>query len=159
MSLLRFDRLERICLSCAYVDKVSVFLQGRFRCCSRQGQLRLSRCACFLYQTLPCPLEVTRLSVKVVFAGNRLRVEISHGRARDRHGDRGGHGGYDRPPRGGYDGGGGYGGGGGRRGPHPGELNDVLERSRNKGSAYRAIVKGLPASASWQDLKVCSAPF
>ena len=30
---------------------------------------------------------------------------------------------------------------------------DIVERSRTKGSAYRAIVKGLPASASWQDLK------
>ena len=81
-------------------------------------------------------------------AGNRLRVEISHGRARG-GGDRGGYGG----------GGGGF---RGRSGPNWGSAVEILERSRNKGSAYRALVKGLPASASWQDLKVpfaCQTTF
>ena len=73
-----------------------------------------------------------------------MRVEISHGRARERggFGAGGGPGGYDRGGRGGY------------VGPQ-----DILEKSRNKGTAYRAIVKGLPASASWQDLKVCQLNF
>lgn len=61
-------------------------------------------------------------------------MEISHGRS----GQRGGFGG-------------GFGGGG--RGGYMG-AQEILEKSRNKGTAYRAIVKGLPASASWQDLKV-----
>lgn len=71
-------------------------------------------------------------------------MEVSHGRARQGGPPIGG-GGYDRGGGGGYERGrgGGYGG-----------AADVLERSRNKGTAYRAIVKGLPASASWQDLKV-----
>jgi hypothetical protein len=90
----------------------------------------------------------------VMSAGSRLRVEVSHGRARERGPPMGGGGGYDRGGGGGgggggYDRGRGGGGGGGYQG-----AADVLERSRNKGTAYRAIVKGLPASASWQDLKV-----
>lgn len=73
--------------------------------------------------------------------------------------DRGGYGGgYERERGGGYDRGYGGGGGGHERsrgyGGPSGDPFDVLERSRSKGSAYRAIVKGLPASASWQDLKV-----
>lgn len=65
-------------------------------------------------------------------------MEISHGRAR---GERGAFGGY----RGGHS---------GRSAPNWGSAMEILERSRSKGSAYRALVKGLPASASWQDLKV-----
>ena len=84
-------------------------------------------------------------------SGNRLRVEVSHGRARDRGFGGGGGGG------GGFGGGGGGYGDRGGRGGYMGAV-DILERSRNKGTAYRAIVKGLPASASWQDLKARQHP-
>ena len=86
-------------------------------------------------------------------------MELAHG-ARSRGGGGGG-GGYDRGgDRGGYDRGGGGGGGGYDRGGGGGGYGGsstaaILDRSRQKGSAFRAIVKGLPASASWQDLKVC----
>lgn len=51
--------------------------------------------------------------------------------------------------RGGGGGGGGGGGAFGRSAPPP-----VPSNFRAKGSAYRAMVKNLPMSASWQDLKV-----
>ena len=73
------------------------------------------------------------------FYGHRLRVELARGNRAPPMG----------PPMGGYDrgrgGGGGYGGGGGGGGG--GDF-------RGKGTGFRAIVKGLPMSASWQDLKV-----
>ena len=64
------------------------------------------------------------------FFGNRIRVELSNG-SRD-------------PGRGGGRGGGGGGGGGG--GPP--------QTFRGRGTGFRALVKGLPISCSWQDLKV-----
>eukprot|EP00887_Chlorella_sp_A99_P005941 scaffold29.g5941.t1 len=72
------------------------------------------------------------------FYGQRLRVEIARG-ARDRAGGGGGFG-----DRGGFGGGGGF--GDRPRGP-PGV--DV----RPRGTGFRVTVKGLPLSASWQDLK------
>ncbi|XXG77555.1 hypothetical protein AAC387_Pa08g1688 [Persea americana] len=65
------------------------------------------------------------------FAGHRLRVELAHG-------GRGPSSSTDR-----RSGGGGGGGGGGRFGG-----GGVSRRSE-----YRVIVRGLPSSASWQDLK------
>lgn len=61
------------------------------------------------------------------FYGTTLRVELARGGS-----TRGGRGPPRAVPRGG-------GGGGGGRG----------------GSQYRVTIRGLPASASWQDLKVC----
>ncbi|KAF3532829.1 hypothetical protein DY000_02040527 [Brassica cretica] len=109
------------------------------------------------------------------FDGCRLRVELSHGgrgqSSGDRRGGYGGGGGYrggggggggsarfgvsrhsefrgqssgDR--RGGYGGGGGYRGGGGGGG---GSARFGVSRH----SEFRVIVRGLPSSASWQDLK------
>ncbi len=79
------------------------------------------------------------------FYGSRLRVEVAKG-ARGAGfggggfggggGGGGGYGGYP-PPRGG----GGFGGGGGGGGAP-------------RGTGFRVTVKGLPISASWQDLKV-----
>uniref|UniRef100_A0A1J3IBW8 Serine/arginine-rich splicing factor SR34A n=1 Tax=Noccaea caerulescens TaxID=107243 RepID=A0A1J3IBW8_NOCCA len=74
------------------------------------------------------------------FDGCRLRVELAHGGRGQSSGDRrGGYGG------GGY-GGGGYGGGGGGGG---GSARFGVSRH----SEFRVIVRGLPSSASWQDLK------
>eukprot|EP00959_Pyramimonas_sp_CCMP1952_P251007 5246235-Pyramimonas_sp.AAC.1 len=77
------------------------------------------------------------------FAGARLRVEIAKTRApgggrddfRGGRDDRRGGGGYGGGGGGGRGGGGGFGGGPSRR------------------TEYRVTVKGLPSSASWQDLK------
>mmetsp|Transcript_8645 Transcript_8645/g.25961 ORF Transcript_8645/g.25961 Transcript_8645/m.25961 type:complete len:305 (+) Transcript_8645:177-1091(+) len=82
------------------------------------------------------------------FYGSRLRVEIARG-----GGPPMGGGGYGPPP-GAYGGGGG---GGYGRGPPPpqfarGQMGPGVGMP-SKGSAHRAIVKGLPISASWQDLK------
>ncbi|XP_056857399.1 serine/arginine-rich splicing factor SR34A-like [Raphanus sativus] len=69
------------------------------------------------------------------FDGSRLRVELAHGGRGQSSGDR----------RGGYrGGGGGYGGGGGG-----GSARFGVSRH----SEFRVIVRGLPSSASWQDLK------
>ncbi|KAF3602048.1 hypothetical protein F2Q69_00035986 [Brassica cretica] len=68
------------------------------------------------------------------FDGCRLRVELSHGGRGQSSGDR----------RGGYGGGGGYRGGGGG-----GSARFGVSRH----SEFRVIVRGLPSSASWQDLK------
>ncbi|KAG2311560.1 hypothetical protein Bca52824_023117 [Brassica carinata] len=70
------------------------------------------------------------------FDGCRLRVELSHGGRGQSSGDR----------RGGYGGGGGYRGGGGGGG---GSARFGVSRH----SEFRVIVRGLPSSASWQDLK------
>ncbi|KAJ4890300.1 Serine/arginine-rich splicing factor SR34A [Raphanus sativus] len=70
------------------------------------------------------------------FDGSRLRVELAHGGRGQSSGDRRGGGGY----RGG--GGGGYGGGGGS-----------ARFGVSRHSEFRVIVRGLPSSASWQDLK------
>ncbi|CAN1251096.1 Serine/arginine-rich splicing factor SR34A [Linum perenne] len=64
------------------------------------------------------------------FDGCRLRVELAHGGRAPSSSDR----------RSGYGGGGG---GGGGRGQH----------GTSRHSEYRVIVRGLPSSASWQDLK------
>ncbi|XP_048638552.1 serine/arginine-rich splicing factor SR34A isoform X2 [Brassica napus] len=74
------------------------------------------------------------------FDGCRLRVELAHGGRGQSSGDRRGGGGY-RGGGGGYGGGGGGGGGGSAR----------FGVSRH--SEFRVIVRGLPSSASWQDLK------
>lgn len=81
------------------------------------------------------------------FAGNRLRVEISRG-SQDSFGGSGGGGGG-----GGGHGGGGYGGfnRGRREVPPPAPAS-----FHGRGTGFRALVKGLPQSASWQDLKVHS---
>lgn len=76
------------------------------------------------------------------FYGYRLRVEASRGGGRD-GGDRFG---------------GGYGGGGGGRGREQTLPRYHPDVNRSKGTGYRVLVKGLPRSASWQDLKVSSAP-
>ena len=60
------------------------------------------------------------------FFGNRIRVELSNG---SREAGRGG------------------GRGGGMGGPPP-------QTFRGRGTGFRALVKGLPISCSWQDLKV-----
>jgi len=108
------------------------------------------------------------------YSGQRLRVEVAKGeRGGDRGGgDRGGYGG-DRGgyggDRGGYGGdrGGGYGGDrGGDRGGYGGDRGGgggdrsrpPLPRydphlNRSKGTGFRVMVKNLPRSASWQDLK------
>ncbi|CAH8362535.1 unnamed protein product, partial [Eruca vesicaria subsp. sativa] len=70
------------------------------------------------------------------FDGCRFRVELSHGGRGQSSGDRRGGGGY----RGG---GGGYGGGGG----------GYARFGVSRHSEFRVIVRGLPSSASWQDLK------
>ncbi|CAN8254841.1 unnamed protein product [Cochlearia groenlandica] len=72
------------------------------------------------------------------FDGCRLRVELAHGGRGQSSGDR----------RGGYSGGGGYG-GGGRGGGGGGSARFGASRH----SEFRVIVRGLPSSASWQDLK------
>ncbi|CAN7021848.1 unnamed protein product [Brassica rapa subsp. trilocularis] len=72
------------------------------------------------------------------FDGCRLRVELAHGGRGQSSGDRRGGGGY----RGG---GGGYGGGGGGGGS--------ARFGVSRHSEFRVIVRGLPSSASWQDLK------
>ncbi|KAI3471260.1 hypothetical protein Pfo_027923 [Paulownia fortunei] len=69
------------------------------------------------------------------FDGCRLRVELAHG-------GRGPSSSSDR--RGGYGGGGGGGGGSGSGGGRFGV---------SRHSDYRVVVRGLPSSASWQDLK------
>ncbi|PNX94652.1 pre-mRNA-splicing factor sf2-like protein [Trifolium pratense] len=70
------------------------------------------------------------------FDGCRLRVELAHGGRGPSSSDRRGYGGGD----GGGRGGGGGGAGGGRFGV-------------SRHSEFRVIVRGLPSSASWQDLK------
>ncbi|CAN7072719.1 unnamed protein product [Brassica oleracea var. botrytis] len=73
------------------------------------------------------------------FDGCRLRVvELSHGGRGQSSGDR----------RGGYGGGGGYRGGGGGGGGGGSARFGVSRHSE-----FRVIVRGLPSSASWQDLK------
>ncbi|KAJ6760425.1 SERINE/ARGININE-RICH SPLICING FACTOR SR34A [Salix purpurea] len=67
------------------------------------------------------------------FDGCRLRVELAHG----------GRGPSSNDHRGGYGGGGGGGGGGGSGGRF----------GISRHSEFRVIVRGLPSSASWQDLK------
>ena len=78
------------------------------------------------------------------FGGSRMRVEISRGSMG------GGYGG------GGYGGGGGGGSSGGFGGRPPPPV--APPNFRSKGSAYRVLVKGLPMSASWQDLKARLQP-
>ncbi|CAH8376729.1 unnamed protein product [Eruca vesicaria subsp. sativa] len=73
------------------------------------------------------------------FDGCRLRVELSHGGRGQSSGDR----------RGGYGGGGSYRGGGGGGGGGGGSARFGVSRH----SEFRVIVRGLPSSASWQDLK------
>ncbi|KAH0864594.1 hypothetical protein HID58_081805 [Brassica napus] len=73
------------------------------------------------------------------FDGCRLRVELAHGGRGQSSGDRRGGGGY-RGGGGGYGSGGGGGGGSARFGV-------------SRHSEFRVIVRGLPSSASWQDLK------
>ena len=79
------------------------------------------------------------------FGGQRLRVEISRGA-----------GGPGGPPRGDYGGGGGGGGGGSRNPRERGgrEPPPVPRTFEGRGTGFRATIKGLPMSASWQDLKV-----
>jgi splicing factor, arginine/serine-rich 1 len=82
------------------------------------------------------------------FAGNRLRVELARGIS-------------GAPPA--YGGGGGYGGGGygggGYSPPHRSGGSSygggASYGNPEKGTGWRVLVKGLPISASWQDLKVC----
>ncbi|KAL3651264.1 Serine/arginine-rich splicing factor sr34a [Castilleja foliolosa] len=76
------------------------------------------------------------------FDGCRLRVELAHG-------GRGSSSSSDRRDRYGSGGGGGGGGGGGSGGSGSG--GGRFGASRH--SEYRVIVRGLPSSASWQDLK------
>ncbi|KAF2617555.1 hypothetical protein F2Q68_00041196 [Brassica cretica] len=76
------------------------------------------------------------------FDGCRLRVELAHGGRGQSSGDRRGGGGY-RGGGGGYGSGGGGGGGGGS-----------ARFGVSRHSEFRVIVRGLPSSASWQDLKV-----
>ena len=95
------------------------------------------------------------------FDGNSIRVELSRGGTMGMGGGRsmgggGGGGGSSRDYGGGggsRDRGGSYGGGSAvpfGRGPPP----VAPPNFRSKGSAHRVLVKGLPMSASWQDLKV-----
>ena len=86
------------------------------------------------------------------FGGQRLRVEISRGA--------GGPGGP--PPRGSDYGGGGGGGGMGGGSRYPRERGGrepppVPRTFEGRGTGFRAVIKGLPMSASWQDLKVGAA--
>jgi len=103
------------------------------------------------------------------FGGSRVRVEISRGSTgggmgggMGGGGGGGGGGGYDRGGGGGgYGGGGGGGGGGGFGGGGVGGRPPpplAPPNFRTKGSAYRVLVKGLPMSASWQDLKARAWP-
>jgi len=120
------------------------------------------------------------------FGGSRVRVEISRGSTGggmgggmgggggggggggyDRGGGGGGYGGgggggcYGGGGGGGYGGGGGGGGGGGFGGGGFGGRPPppiAPPNFRTKGSAYRVLVKGLPMSASWQDLKARAWP-
>ncbi|KAJ6418867.1 hypothetical protein OIU84_002111 [Salix udensis] len=76
------------------------------------------------------------------FDGSRLRVELAHGGRGPSSNDR----------RGGYGGGGGGGGGGGRWGVEV-EVGGGGRLGISRHSEFRVIVRGLPSSASWQDLK------
>ncbi|TXG48525.1 hypothetical protein EZV62_024400 [Acer yangbiense] len=79
------------------------------------------------------------------FDGCRLRVELAHGGRGPSSSDR----------RSGYSGsgGGGGGGGGGSRGGGGGDGAGSGRFGISRHSEYRVIVRGLPSSASWQDLK------
>eukprot|EP00850_Spirogloea_muscicola_P001489 SM000005S17286 [mRNA] locus=s5:1277834:1281504:+ [translate_table: standard] len=86
------------------------------------------------------------------FDGYRLRVELAHGGMP--RGPPGGSYGGGYGGRGGYDGGGGSGGGGGGGGSGGGGgYGGGRGGGVSRRSEYRVIVTGLPASASWQDLK------
>ncbi|GIL95704.1 hypothetical protein Vretimale_1672 [Volvox reticuliferus] len=84
----------------------------------------------------------------IEFQGQRLRVEISHGRRGGGGGGGGGYGGGGGGNYGGHGGGNSYGGVSGSArslGPNP------FGPSRR--TDFRVIVTGLPISCSWQDLK------